>query len=383
MDLKLVLEREALRRLAHEVADAGLQPLQVEHTPAWLAETDHGVGSVAGVVRVDEGGRLVGYLPFRLRQTRFPVKLGEMVVARFPLAIVQIFGRGMVGEADGAIPGALSALLQLPRPFDAVALEETPTSSPLWRAAVEGRLPEFVVVERGRAAHRCIELPSTFDAYFSGLSTKARTNLRRSARRLDERFGGHALRVYAEPEQTQALVEAIEHVITKTFHYHLLGKDLTRGNAVFVRNLETCARHGLLRSYVLWAGATPVAYALGYRVGRRYQYEEIAYDPSPEVARAAPGNYLLSLIVGELIGSGVAHILDFGAGDAEYKRTFGNVEFEEGRMLLVRRALYARGVAAAERTFAGASRAAARVLDRAALRSRLKSLMRRSVRRSP
>jgi len=165
-------------------------------------------------------------------------------------------------------------------------------------------------------------------------------------------------------------------VITKTFHYHVLGWNLTASNAAFRNNLETWARHGWLRGYVLYAADRPLAYAIGYLSERRYQYEQIAYDP--EYNRLAPGNHLLLAIVADLVESGVADVLDFGRGDAEYKRSFGSRSYEEGAMLLARRTLYARGAAGAERLFARASRAAARSFDRFCIKAKVKGLVRRS-----
>lgn len=380
MQTQVVLDRSALLELAPEAAAAGLWPSQLEHTPAWLVDSDHGPGAVAGAVRVDEGGRLAAYLPMRLRPTGLAMKVGEFRVARLPYTTVQLFGQGLIGGSEPAACAALAALQQLPRWFDAATLEETPTDCPLWRAATGGMLEGYAAIERGRATHRLVELPESFDDYFAALAKKTRTNLRRGTRFLDELFGGHELRTYTSPDQVEDLARAVEVVVKKTFHYHLLGQDLTRANDAFVRNLASWARHGLLRSYVLWGGETAVAYVIGYVVGRRYQYEQIAYDPDPAVARASPGNYLLSRIVCDLISSRAASVLDFGSGDAEYKRVFGNSSFEEGRMLLVRRRPYSLAVAHSERLFARTSRGAARLLDRLGLRSPLKSLVRRHAR---
>src|SRR5262249_49779291 len=164
------------------------------------------------------------------------------------------------------------------------------------------------------------------------------------------KFKSFSVRKYATEQDAADLARAVESVVKKTFHYHLLGADLTTNNHVFVSNLTTWGRHGWLRAYVLFGDEKPIAYAIGYLIERRFQYEQIGYDP--ELARSSPGTYLLSRIVEDLIESKAADLLDFGSGDADYKRLFGNRSYEEGTMLLTRRTLYAQSAARAERLFA-------------------------------
>jgi CelD/BcsL family acetyltransferase involved in cellulose biosynthesis len=368
-------DHAALHALRREADQAGVHPKQVEHDLLWLADTDHGEGCSGGALALSSGGRLVGYVPLRYRRASLPLRLGEIAAVRLPYATVQLFGEGVLGDGDELGEAALHALAQLPFDFDGVTLEETPTSSAIWRAIERGAASDFLPVERGRGTHHLIELPASNQAYLTGLSSKARNNLRRSAKGIDAAFGRHEIRVFSTVDSTGELLAAVEQVITKTFHYHMLGFDLTTSNATYRKNLETWARHGWLRAYVLFGGDKPLAYVIGYLVERRFQYEQIGYDP--DHARLAPGNYLLARIVAELIETGVADVLDFGRGDAEYKQVFGNRSYEEGAMLLTQRTLYARGAAGAERLFAAASRAVAHSFDRLGVKQTIKTFLRR------
>lgn len=314
----------------------------------------------------------MSYLPFRIRPTKLRLRLGEVTIANLPFRALQLYGDGIVGEKK-ELPWVLSALAEVPHPYDGLTFEETPTDSALWNAVKHGN-KNFVVFERSRALHSVIDLPSSYADYFQQLSGKTRTNIRRGARELEARLGHWDVRKFTAQEQVREMVQLVEAIATKTFHYRVLGQNLTTSNEQLIRNLTIYAQQGWLRGYVLLGNDWPVAYALGYLVNGCYQYELIGYDP--EFAHASPGIVLLAQIVEDLISTGTADVLDFGAGEASYKRLFSNRSYGDGALLLCRRTMYACSAARAERLFADASRIGARALDRTGLKLRLKKFLR-------
>jgi CelD/BcsL family acetyltransferase involved in cellulose biosynthesis len=376
VESRFVADRASLLALRAAAQLSGLRPRQLEHDLLWLAETDHGDRCSAGALALYAGGTLAGYVPLRCRRVSLPLRVGEMAALRLPYRTIQLFGDAVLGDREDLCDIALSALPTLPYDFHGITLEETPIASSMWRAIERGVARDFDALERARATHWLIDLPASYEAYIAGLTSKTRNNLRRSERAFTEMLGRPDVHMYTRPEQAEELLRTVEQVIKKTFHYHLLGWDLTSSNRAYRKNLETWARHGWLRGYVLFGADRPLAYVIGYLVGRRYQYEQIAYDP--DFARLAPGNHLLLAIVADLIHNQLADVLDFGRGDAEYKRSFGNRSYAEGAMLLTRRTMYARGAAGAERIFDAASRAAARSFDRLGIKGKVKSFLRRA-----
>lgn len=379
---RYVTGTEPLRALARDAAQEKLAPLRIEHDLDWLALTDHGEGATPGAIAVAEadGGRLLGYAPYRRRVIRLPLRVGEIAVARLPYATLELFGDAIVARegSDGALaPLVLDALASVPVRFEAVSFDETSAESAISRAIDERGARALSLVERRRARHHLIDLPDSYASYFQSISTRTRTNLRRSARELDTRFGSFRVRRFTRKDEVEALLAAVEQVVKKTFHYHLLGQDLTLGNRRLRKNMELWAERGWLRAYVLFGGQDrPVAYVIGFLVARSYQYELIGYDP--DHARASPGIVLLANIIEELIGERAAGVIDFGAGDAEYKNLFGNRSFEERSFWLTRSSAYARGAILAERLFARASRLGAESLDRLGLKGRAKAFFRRA-----
>lgn len=367
----LITDPAALEKLAEEARRSRLCPRRLEHDLLWVSRTDHGEHATYGAVSLYRESRLVSYLPFRIRSSTRRLRLGEATIAHLPFRALQLYGDGIVGEKT-ELPWALIALDEVPLRYDGITLEETPTESALWSAVKQ--LNSVQVFERSRAPHYVIDLPCNYTDYFQRLSGKTRTNIRRGARELQARLGHWEVRKFTAAEHVREMVQLVEGIATKTFHCRLLGQNLTTSNEQLVCNLTTYAQQGWLRGYVLLGDNWPIAYALGYLVNGCYQYELIGYDP--EFAHSSPGIVLLARIVEDLISTEKADLLDFGAGDASYKRLFSNRSYEDGNLLVCRRTLYAKSAARAERLFSLASQIGTRVLERAGLKAGLKKYLR-------
>jgi hypothetical protein len=368
----VIIGSDRLEELAEHIDRPSLCPHRLEHNLLWLSRASHGENATFGAIALYRERCLVSYLPFRLRQSKLHLRVGELTIAHLPFRALQLYGDGIVGE-NAEVAWACTALAELQLSYDGLTIEEIPTSSALW-IALKHANKTFWVFERFRAQHYVIDLPCKYADYFEQLSGKTRSNIRRGARELGERLGQWDAQRFTAPEHVRNLVRLVEVIATKTFHYHLLGQDLTTSNEQFIRNLTIYAQQGWLRGYVLVGNDRPVAYAIGYLVNRCFQYELIGYDP--EFAHASPGIVLLSFIVKDLINTGIADLLDFGAGDASYKQLFSNRSYEESTLLVCRRTLYAGSAAIAERLFARASRLCVRVLEHANLKAPLKKLLR-------
>jgi hypothetical protein len=376
MRAELLLARDPrLPQLATALNAPPLSPTQLEHHVEWIAGSDHGPKSSAAVLALYDADRVAAYVPLRHGPDGLPVKIAGKRIVRLPYRTVQLYGPGVVAIDDELVPRAIEACHELPWPFEAFNLWDTPVESPLWRAVERGALAGLRPLERGRSPRYLIDLPSSFDSYLGHFSGKSRATLRRKARRLEEVAGPLSLGRYVRPGDMASWLRTIAPVFLKTYHHHLLDLNLTPNNLELVRNLEHCARRGWVRSYVLFAGERPIAYVLGYLTGRQFRYEMPGYDP--ELAEHSPGLALLLRLIEDLIEDGSADVVDFGSGDQEYKKLFSTRSYLEVSALLVRTAPRARGTAAIYGALTGASRLGARLLERHGIKRRVLGWLRR------
>jgi hypothetical protein len=363
-----------LAALAQQATASELEPGQMEHEIDWLAESDHGHRVSAGVLGLYQDDRLAAYVPFRYRSDGLLFRFANIRLGRMPYRIVELFGPGVIAHNDGLVDEALSQLEALPWPYHAVAVSETPTESPLWRAIAAGRAGSFRTIERERTVHHVVDLPRSFEAYMDRFSAKTRNTWKRKARKLEAEGGPLSLRVYREPDQVEDLLTTVDPLCRLTYHYHLLGRDLSTGNHQLTRNLTRWAQRGWLRGYVLFAGDRALAYVIGCVVRRRFSYDLPGYDP--RLAAHSPGIILLLRLIEDLIQGDAADLLDFGGGHADYKKLLATRSYDEASALLIRPTPYAQGIAYLQRGMAITARAGARVLERHQLKSRAKNWLR-------
>src|SRR5262249_52303843 len=145
----------------------------------------------------------------------------------------------------------------------------------------------------------------------------------------------HSLICYREKEEVPLFLDKAHQVSLRTWQSKRLG--LRIENSPEVRKFwEGVASLGAMRSYVLEQDGRPLAFMLGIQWKGRFVSEEIGYDQ--DYAAFAPGKVLHFRLLDDLIARDTPALLDFGSGDNEYKRVFGNQQTMSGPALLVRRA---------------------------------------------
>jgi CelD/BcsL family acetyltransferase involved in cellulose biosynthesis len=88
---------------------------------------------------------------------------------------------------------------------------------------------------------------------------------------------------------------------------------------------------------------------VGYQYQGVFHYAELGYDPA--LAPASPGTVLLFLLIQDLCAFDRPMVLNFGMGDAEYKRRFGNRHQTDDTLLLVKPTMRNRGALLTHRAF--------------------------------
>ena len=104
-----------------------------------------------------------------------------------------------------------------------------------------------------------------------------------------------------------------------------------------VAELTHLANLGAFRSYTLDHAGKPIAFLLGNSYQGVYRYEEVGYHQ--EFTAHSPGTLLLYRAIEDMIAHDTPHTLDFGFGDADYKRLFATESARTGPILLVRKSL--------------------------------------------
>ena len=178
----------------------------------------------------------------------------------------------------------------------------------------------------GQIQHWKLRLPPTYEELYRRLSSNTKHNLKRYSKRLREAFGNQlAIKSFRDIGDLKWVLEDTEAVAARSYH---------RGLGVgFVYNEETrstmtlAANRGWLRAYILYVADKPCAFWNGTLYGRTFFTSTTAYDP--DIRDYRPGTFLLQKMLQDLCADKVADEVDFGFGDAQYKRDWCEHEQEQ------------------------------------------------------
>ena len=340
----------------------GLRPADVNADPdvfLALLRTDNDVLR-PHVLFAEVDGAPRALLAARLVSTKLPVRVGYKQVYAPRVRALTIVQGGLVGDPDPHVVEALYAeARRVLAAGDAhvLRLRRLPEGSHLLRLARE-RSSRATRGEVGESSPRWqLQLPESLGAILQTQSSRTRANHRRYARRLEEDYGDRlSFVVHRQPEDVELVVRSCEQVSTLTYQQRL-GGGFT-GSPAERGLLELAAERGWLRAFVLSIDDEPKAFWIGNAYRGTFFTGPTGYDPA--LADLRLGTYVLMRMLESLCADEDVDVVDYGIGDAEYKRHFGTESrlehdalvfaptFQAVRINLMRSALTAAaGVAAA------------------------------------
>jgi CelD/BcsL family acetyltransferase involved in cellulose biosynthesis len=255
---------------------------------------------------------------------------------------------------------------------DVAFLPSLRTDSPLYEAATA--LPSRLAQSEGESVHWGLRLPESFDDFIRSRSKKTRENVRVYRNRLVRDHGDRlSLKVFCSREEADVLFRDLDAVAARTYQRGLgvAFADTEEHRALTLFGLE----RGWWRAYVLYIADEPVAFWAGTTYNRTLFVGTPGYDPA--YSAYSIGTYLLVRVVEQLCGDHEIDAIDFGFGDAEYKRRFGNESWTEADVLLFAPTVRAVRINLTRSAVGGAARLGRAALTRAGVASRLRQRWRR------
>lgn len=202
-----------------------------------------------------------------------------------------------------------------------------------WSSELDEAFPDHLR-EDGRLYYVMQRLPryvtqfeGSFEDLLAGLSAKRRSTLRRKVRKFAKEGDSEQIewREYRSPEELEAFFDIAMPLARKTYQARLFDGALPADPDFKAKGL-LAAQKGLLRAYILFLGAAPVAYLYAPQEDDRLVYAYLGYDPS--YAHLSPGTVLQYLVHERLFEDSGISSFDFTAGEGDHKALFANRRFE-------------------------------------------------------
>jgi hypothetical protein len=356
----------------------------VEADPdVFLAVIDSRVEAIRPhVILVERGDRIEAGLVARLERAPLECRFGYKVLYRPTVRAFTVVHGGIAGADDEA--AARMLLDGLERSLadgeaDVALVPSLRSDTAFFRLAtsVPGVLRRQHFAER--RMHHKLELPESLEALLAPRSKKARYNIKRYNDIFERAFEGELrLEILRSPADRERIVHDLEHVASKTYQRGLGVGFIDREDQR--RLVEVGLARGLLRVLVLYRDEEPMAFWLGYVYNRTFFSSATSFDPAYTEYR--PGAWLQLKLIDHLCADPDVDALDYGLGDAEYKRRFATESWTESDVAIF--APRARGlqVNLARTAIEGSAWLARRALERTGLTDRVKRAWRARLRPS-
>jgi CelD/BcsL family acetyltransferase involved in cellulose biosynthesis len=307
----------------------------------------------------------------RLERSPFATKIGYRTVYEPTLRTVSVPYHAIVARDDDAASALMDALYEATArgEADVVSLLGLRTDSPLYRAALARAGRSRRQAFSPRREHWRLVLPDTYDEFLATRSKSTRESIKRYGKKLEKTFGdGLSLKVLREPGDLERIIGDLDRVAAKTYQRGL-GVAFTAGEEQRDR-VRLGLERGWFRTWILYVEDEPVAFWPGFVYNRIFTIGIPGYDP--DYAEHRVGIYVQMRLIGDLCSDPDVDAVDYGRGDAEYKRRFGNEHWEEEDVVVFARTLRGLRVNATRNTILAAASGARHLLTATGLADKVK-----------
>jgi len=351
-----------------------------ENRPAINADIDRylsvlkaiGDGVKPYVMLFSRNGQPEAIVIGRIESRRLNLKLGYKTLFNPSLNCLTIIHKGILGQPDNdlsqLIIGELMKMLSRGE-VDLASFNHLSTESHLYK--LSRKMPGFLC--RGNfprtEPHWVMSIPETADQLYEHFSPRNRSNLRRLTRRLEKAYPGQVeVRTYTTEDELEDAINVMGRVSAKTYQS---GLDCGFVDAKYnLTMLKMAASRGWLKACVLFIQGEPCAFELAFRYCQTYFGLHTGFDPKWKQYRI--GTVLFLRFLESICGDSAVDRFDFGFGDAEYKRSYGDKQWQEASVYIFAPRAYPVAINMLQSAVTGLSFAMNRFLEKAGFAGWLK-----------
>jgi CelD/BcsL family acetyltransferase involved in cellulose biosynthesis len=315
----------------------------------------------------------------RMEATQFAPPIGYFKPFKIPAKVLTVIHQGLLGglneeAAEGFVQHLWSMLLASGE-ADAVVFYKLTEDSPLLKTLQTDSPRWWCEKSLDWNAHWQTVLPDEPGGMLKNMKSKHRSIILKRQRSLESAFPGKvSWRWISGFDDMPAFCAQLEELAARTYQRGLGSGFMD--NEEHRKRFELFANRGQLRAQVLEIDGRVRAFDIGIIYNDTFFGSEVAYDP--DLSEFTPGTLVMLRMIDELVKEGVRKV-DWGLGDAHYKRQLGSHSWREASIWLfapTRKGIVLRSLL---RLSIMADSTARQVLKKLKLTDRLKATLRKRV----
>lgn len=327
------------------------------------------------VTVVESDGEPCALLAARLEWIRFSPRVGYFQPVRIPAKVLTVIYQGVLGQVDKEIAALLIRhvwSLLVSGEADAAVFHHLPEDSPLLKALISFGPPLFREKPLVSPNWR-IDLPEQVGSLLMNMRSNHRRRTIKKQRELESTFKGRLFwKWYKHFNDINGFCARVEETAALTYHRKLSSG--FRDNEEYRQRFALFAGRHQLRAQLLEIDGRIHAFWIGNIYGNVFYASETGYDP--DLHEFEVGTLGLLRTIDELVREGVRK-LDFGFGDADYKKRLANQCRQEATVHLFAPTLKGITLRASLGLFATLDSVGRRLMQKVGVVHRLKTLWRR------
>ena len=280
-------------------------------------------GALPHVILIKCNGNPVAMVIGRIESHRLNLRLGYKTLFASTLRCLSVAYGGIIGQPSSELCAVIMDELMnvlRRREADVVFFNHLRTDSTIYK--LYKTTSSFLSRNHSVLAepHWQTNITDTVKEFYNNVPNSRRRRWRRDIRQL-EKISSSKIKVvcYRQRSDIDYLSDLAYEIEKRTYKKNLCSGFIS---SPLNRNLlEQAAGDGWLRAYVLYAGDQPCAFQFDI------QYEGVQFTEygsfDPKWSRGSPGIVLLIKVLEDLCKESDISRMDFGFGDALYKRKFG------------------------------------------------------------
>jgi CelD/BcsL family acetyltransferase involved in cellulose biosynthesis len=262
-----------------------------------------------------------------------PMPLKFEIGARTLMAVSRSLVRVPL-SLDEAREGRLPVLPPLERDAHGYSVTSLPEERLAAMTYASGGMLPFV---RQRYTRYWADLSGDFEAWFEGLSSNTRQQLRRKARKIASESGGDLdIRAFKEPHEMEAFHDVARRISLRTYQERLMGSGLP-DTPEFIHEMLALAAADRVRAWLLYVAGEPAAYLYCPIEGETVIYAHVGHDPA--FNDLSPGAVLQLEAMRDLFEEQRYTRFDFTEGEGQHKRQLASGGVDCVDLLLLRPSL--------------------------------------------